>query len=279
MLLDASWGPVQTITSGIWPIPSKKFTERRPAPDPAAVMELAEIIVENKGRSPVTVLEIGFEWKGERRGAFRRRVVHHATPRIFSLRNYGDRKYIEKSEVRLEPYDGVSMLFDLWTLFEPGRVSPGHVRKLRASVRVSGKSWKSRSSRRKQWKIPDSAVSSIANRSRLTVRGIVTRSVMRITGADVTVVSNPGYIGRLVEQHLGGRWPTEFEKSHELLRSYFETSSEIKAMVHDTETLSLRFNIEYAIQRDLDTHRDLIDWSDIAMPQPDSVPGVIVQHD
>jgi hypothetical protein len=239
--------------------------------DSSTYVEMAEIVVENKGRHPITVYQIGFRWKGKRPKWYKRRPTHHTVPRVFKLDGFGDRVYLDVRELRLEPADRMSMLFDYWSILEVDRESPRHRRRIRASAQVAGRARPTLSSRRRQWVIPDSAVSGVAGITRLTVRGLAARAILRATNSSDAHVMSPGYLARLLESHINGTWPDDYAQRHELLRTFFEGKN--KVFVGGGEhSLETQFAIEMSLERELTARRDQIDWTDIFIkPKKDEV--------
>ena len=251
---------VFTLDSGQWPVP-KTAIRGDAARDPSAYVEMAEVIVENKGRHPITVYQIGFQWRGERSRWYKRRAVHHAIPRIFKMEGFGERSYLDVTEARIEPADRISVLFDYWSLLPADRASIGGRRKLRATAHVAGRARRTLSSRRRQWVIPDSAVSGIKDVTRLTARGLIARAIARADNNAPPSVLSPGYLARLVESHIEGSWPEDYKERHDLLRAYFKESNE--RFLFGDNALTVQVNIEMEIERELSARSEQVDWADI----------------
>ena len=263
-VIKDDFGSIYTRTSGQWPMASPQ-PGGRPRLDPSSILELAEIVIENKGRHAVTVHEIGFAWKGNREKRRVRRTRHHAVPRVFKVDGYGPRRYLDVEDFRLEPADRVSMLFDYWTILQPDRKTPGGIRNLRASVRVAGRARPTLSARKLRWRIPDIAVSGIEGVRKLTVRGVVAR-VSAVTDAseDTKYVPFPAYLSRKLETHIGGSWPVEYKERHDLLVNFFESDPE-SGMHFTDESPGRALSLSFLIERELTAKQELIDWGDISL--------------
>ncbi len=184
-------------------------------------------------------------------------------PRYFKIESSGERRYIDEDEVRLEPYDRVSYLLDYWALLEPDRKSFGGVRTVRASAQVAGRRFPTRSSRGRQWVIPDGAVSAFLGTTKLTVRGVVTSAVIRATGRDRDKMAFVSYFSRMLESYLGGRLPADFVARHVLFEQFEESH---KDQFWAPEYVATRLNVMTLVESELVRNRDLIDWTDIAAP-------------
>ena len=261
--VDAGSGGIVTITSGIWPVEPEHYGRAGARPQPENIIELAEVIVENRGRLPVTVHEIGLTWTGVRGQGSTRQAHHHVIPRYFKIESSGERRYIDEDEVRLEPYDRVSYLLDYWALLEPDRKSLGGIRTVRASAQVAGRRSPTKSSRGWQWVIPDGAVSAFRGTTKLTVRGVVTGAVIRATGRDRDKMAFVSYFSRMLESYLGGKLPEDFATRHELFERFEETH---KDEFWAPEYVATRLNVMTLVESELVRNRDLIDWTDIAAP-------------
>lgn len=113
-------------------------------------LELAQLVVENPGKYPITIYSPGLSISGHKK------KYHTIVPRMFTTpSSYGADRAIDEKVVRLEPYDRVTFLLDYWSavprLLEN---SPSNYIELRGCVEVSGRSRKlQKSKRRLRWKI------------------------------------------------------------------------------------------------------------------------------
>lgn len=78
----------------------------------APVMELAQVVVENPGRSPVTIRKVSLRLKGT---SSRRRTV---TPRVFELENMWSGSAVTETYKRLGAYDHTTYLMDFWSVVD-----------------------------------------------------------------------------------------------------------------------------------------------------------------
>ncbi len=115
--------------------------------------EVAIISVENRGRTAVTVFEpamdLGLQWSKGRYRPFRRTM----SPRLVT--DYSDA--VAESKIRLEPFDTATFIFDVGLILENLPDVLRHEREktvhLRGSIRVAGKRWARRSSRRSAFRV------------------------------------------------------------------------------------------------------------------------------
>lgn len=111
-------------------------------------IELSEVVIENVGRTAVTVSEFSLDF-----GRTRWWRWHRHTLAGFPVA-YDDLATTTRS-LRLEPFDERTVLFDIWQLVNAARKRrPGKTLRVRASVRVAGKRRRSRSLWRQSWSIP-----------------------------------------------------------------------------------------------------------------------------
>ena len=111
-------------------------------------IEVAQLVVENPGRTPVTVYSPGIAIEGDG-------TKHHRiSPRMFDLPDMGSDSAVRETIKRIEPYDRVTFLLDYWSLV-PGLKAKSGKRgiTLRGVVEVAGKSKPRKSSRRRAWHI------------------------------------------------------------------------------------------------------------------------------
>ncbi|WP_136036344.1 hypothetical protein [Microbacterium sp. K35] len=113
-------------------------------------LELAQLVVENPGRSAVTIYSPGLKFS--RHG----KKNHTATPRMFETEgSFGSEAAVTDSVVRLEPYGRVTFLLDYWSIV-PGLLkgSPKGRVDIRGHVSVAGRTKRpQRSSYWKRWRI------------------------------------------------------------------------------------------------------------------------------
>jgi len=133
-------------------------------------IEVAQLVVENPGRTPVTIYSPGIAITGD--GSKRHRI----SPRMFPLPDYGSDSAVTDTVVRINPYDRVTFLLDYWSVV-PGLKAKAGQRTivLRGVVEVAGKRWPRRSPRRLAWKIRPSDWSSYKGVKDLSPRTVMFR--------------------------------------------------------------------------------------------------------
>lgn len=112
-------------------------------------LEVAIVHVENRGRLAVTVSTPGLAMRSTR--MWRRTPRHTATPRLLPAQGIS-----RELRVRLEPYDSVTFVFDVWQALNPIRKSayrPPRPLRVRAAMEVAGRRRVKRSSLLRSWKV------------------------------------------------------------------------------------------------------------------------------
>lgn len=140
--------------------------------------ETAQLVIENPGRTAVTVYSPGLAITGT--GARQ----HSLTPRMFDLgEGFGADKPSTANVVRLEPYDRVSFYFDYWSVVPDllsGASKDGIT--IRGYICVAGRSNKpQRSSWRKRWRIPQGAYTAITGNPQIAPFTVIWRELWRAT--------------------------------------------------------------------------------------------------
>jgi hypothetical protein len=151
--------------------------------------EVAQLVIENPGRTAVTVYKPGLAISGA--GAKR----HSLTPRTFELgEGFGADKPSTANVVRLEPYDRVSFLFDYWSVV-PSLLDKASSRgiTMRGYVSVAGRTNRpQKSSWRKRWRIPQGAYTAIVGSPKIAPFTVLWRELWR----DVPARDDVGKDGR-----------------------------------------------------------------------------------
>ncbi|MGP9624297.1 hypothetical protein ACT3S7_15165 [Corynebacterium sp. AOP34-AQ2-28] len=147
-------------------------------------LELAQLVVENPGKYPITIYSPGFSISGHKK------KYHTIVPRMFtSPSSYGADSAIDEKVVRLEPYDRVTFLLDYWSVV-PRIVeqSPSQHIELRGCVEVSGRSRKVQKSKRKlRWKIQQGDYTAIEGSPKFSPLAVIWRSLYVRLPASVSV--------------------------------------------------------------------------------------------
>lgn len=257
-------GGTITYHGGKWPIPAIDSGIAMKRPDPGEVIELAEIVIENAGRQPMTVHEIGFHWLSERKGWRRRRVRNSSVPVTLRPPYQEGRVFADGDQFRIEPSDVVTVLVNYWDLIRTRRPSAKGRIDLRAGVRVAGRRRIKLSPRKLRWRIPDSAVTSVGVSRKVPLRAVITKSVgLALLLDKQETLGDIYFLSRSLEAAMEGAWSDDWRTNHERLRHFQENSSVHFAIYDKTWAAhSLMFNVHRAI----DDHKDIIDWADIAQP-------------
>lgn len=152
-------------------------------------IELAQLVVENPGKVPVTIYSPGLYFSGH--GKKR----HMISPRRFQTEeSYGSDQAIMDSKVRIEPYDRVTFLLDYWSVI-PGifKQTPKRSVALRGYVGVAGRSKRpQRSSWKLRWRIKSGMYTAIIGSPKFTPFAIIWREMYRRLPEDDKSLESPG---------------------------------------------------------------------------------------
>ncbi len=121
-------------------------------------LELAQLVVENPGRVPVTIYSPGLSISGGGK------KDHSLVPRMFGTEDsFGPDRAVTDTVVRIEPYGRVTFLLDYWSVM-PGllREAPKGRVFMRGFVGVAGRTKRpQKSSWRRRWRINEGAYTAI----------------------------------------------------------------------------------------------------------------------
>lgn len=268
VLLGVGGGGTLTYFGGKWPIPPSSIGAKRQLPRYGEVVELAEIVIENAGRHPMTVYEVGFRWFGGRRHWWRRRVRHSVVPTPIRPPWITDpRTYATGDRFRIEPSDVTTVLVDYWSVVRANRPSPRGAIKLRGGVRVAGRRRMKQSSKKARWHIGDNAATSIGTATRVPVRSVVANTVaLALLRSNKQALGDISFFARSMESALEGAWTDDWKENHAKLELFKEESPMSFALYSDEEDPFLGTTLLFAIHNALDEQKGCIDWSDIAQP-------------
>ncbi|MGW4885890.1 hypothetical protein [Streptomyces murinus] len=143
----AVWEPNSKIMvnrSGIWELITSDLGEPG-----SENMELAQLVVENPGRTAITVYMPGLAIAGTEKPAY------SISPRAFEVRGFGADSSTSDTSVRIDPYDRVTFLLDYWSVVPRLlREANGGAIRVRGCVSVAGRTKPCLSSKRLAWHIP-----------------------------------------------------------------------------------------------------------------------------
>lgn len=176
-------------------------------------LEVAQLVVENPGRIPVTVYWVyspGLAFSGHGKKS------HSMVPRMFGTDGaYGPDDALTDSVVRIEPYGRVTFLLDFWSVM-PGIVedTPKGEVVVRGQVEVAGKRRSRRSSWLRRWKIRSGMYTAIEGSPDFTpfavVWGVMFRhlptyeEVKRDTHANTGRIVTREMVGFLLDEVMSG---------------------------------------------------------------------------
>lgn len=137
-------------------------------------LELAQLVVENPGRTAVTIYSPGLQFSGHGK------KNHTVVPRMFDTGDsFGPDRAITDTVVRLDPYARVTFLLDYWSSV-PGllKESPKGRVEIRGHVSVAGRTSRpQRSSYRKRWRIRRGMYTSIEDSPDFTPLAVLWREM------------------------------------------------------------------------------------------------------
>jgi hypothetical protein len=194
-------------------------------------LEVAQLVVENPGRTAITVYSPGLSIRG---GGKRR---HSITPRMFELLDMASDTATTKTVVRIEPYDRVTFLLDYWSLVPSLREEGGNrTIELRGEVRVAGAYFAKKSPRRKTWKIKPTAWTAYADDGQIAPRTVLWRELyVDSLGLAIDIPQQKGQVGFVLEsamRRFGTRPDREvFEETmHKIAKDTFNNDHLIVGM-------------------------------------------------
>lgn len=137
-------------------------------------MEVGFVFVENPGRLPITVTDVGFSVEYGQQGTYR------VSPRSFSIDGHGAWDTAESTYLRLEPFSRAVFCFDFWSIIEErrGRGVSTPI-ELRGHAGVVGKKKPRLSAKSLRWMIPADAVTSRSDPSRIRAADLILRTIVR----------------------------------------------------------------------------------------------------
>lgn len=154
-------------------------------------VEVARIVVENAGRTPVTVNEIAFDFGRTHPWSLRRHIIGMAP---IDFRNHHT-----ETRVRLQPFDDAAFLQDVWLAIREARKRHDRLT-VRATVHVAGRRLQKRSARSKRWIV---APEQLSRRMATDFPDVVAfRAIWRLTRFRKDAHAVAMIIGRAVEQAL-----------------------------------------------------------------------------
>lgn len=137
-------------------------------------LELAQLVVENPGRTPVTIYSPGLSISGHGK------KNHSLGPRMFSTgETFGPDSAVTDTVVRLDPYARVTFLLDYWSVLPSLLNDAPHDRVyLRGHVGVAGRTKRpQKSSRRLRWRIPRGTYTAIEGSPSFTPLAVLWREM------------------------------------------------------------------------------------------------------
>ncbi|MFJ9749797.1 hypothetical protein [Streptomyces chartreusis] len=168
----ATWEPDARLTTnntGKWKMQAGEFGGAA-----KENIELAQLVVENPGRTAITIHRPGLAI------STRGKKEYFVTPRMFKLENYGSDTATAETVVRIDPYDRVTFLLDYWSVIHsPLAESQSTHISVRGSVLVAGRKRPRKSSKRLAWKIPKGAWTAYLDANSISPFTVMWREICR----------------------------------------------------------------------------------------------------
>ena len=224
-------------------------------------LEVAQLVVENPGRIPVTVYSPGLSFSGHGK------KKHSVVPRMFATDGaYGPDDAVTDNVVRIEPYGRVTFLLDLWSVM-PWilKDAPKGEVVVRGQVNIAGKRRPRRSTWRKRWKIRSGMYTAIEGEPDFmpyaVIWGVMFRQLPKYEDAqrdrhpNAGVAVSRGQVGFLLDEVM-----SRFEERPE--RERFKDAMDEAAKEHGDKFPSFGLATYYAYQ-ELDRMDDhLTEWTE-----------------
>lgn len=188
------------------------------SPEPS--VELAQIIIENPGRTGVTVTGVRLRIVGLNRANYTT-----IKPRSFLLEGYGGSGARPEDHFRLDPYDRRSLLFDYWSIVDAEFDKDPSLRELSlfAEVTVAGHSHPFDSKRHGYWRIKRHFVSAFGGHTIRRPRNIVLTEFLRSNSRELAAINYMDQYAVTVEDTTDPNW--NYTKFEEHLEHLLEGSS------------------------------------------------------
>lgn len=266
VLHNVGFGGTITYNTGAWPIPGAHPAREQGMPDRGDVIELAEIVVENVGRHPMTVYDVGFAWRGKRKPRWGRRLKHYSVPIPIAPQREDENKYATGDRFRVEPADMITLLVDYWSVVRSSRPNRHGRIKLRASVLIAGRRRAKLSRRKLAWTIPDAAQTAVDALQVVPLRSVIAATTARvILHGSNDRLGNVAYFARDLEGRIGGQWPPKWADQQALIEAVIDDESRMYFLPYD-DAPTLKTSVLFALISDIEAQKATIDWSDIRTP-------------
>lgn len=167
--------------------------------------ESAELVVENAGRTAVTISSPGIMYRGERVGRHLRRVRHAVSPRTFpEAASCEGQIQPDSRAVRLEPYARAIYLLDVHSVMAMARRHRQGTRTvvLRGSIDVAGRKRPALSPWRRRWRIPRAAVTLVEYADRWPAESAILLILLRQRDREGGHLSMLEFASRLIAARL-----------------------------------------------------------------------------
>ena len=262
----AIWNPGFSISrmkssTGAWR--SLREPEGRP---PTKGVECAELVVENAGRTAVTVYGVGFTYKEGRRPSYavesnvprwlRRRVRHSVSPRLFSQAGEGDQRYRQDHQpFRLEPYDRAVYVLDVHSVIDMAHRDRPTARRtnLRGFAEIAGTRAPAQSAWRQRWRVPREALTLVDFSSTVPAEVPIALVLARHSTPTDAHLSSLEYAARLV---AAGLWiHRDVSDPEQRVKASFEYAEEIKLACGPASSMA-----QYYVRELLVQHGSLLTW-------------------
>ncbi len=227
----ATWEPNHSLgvhRSGRWGINRTAKARAHTVPES---MEVAQLVVENPGRTAVTVYSPALA-----SSRLRRRFSY--VPRMFKLDGYGSDNATTETSVRIEPYDRVTFLLDFWSVVPTLRKSlGGRAITLRGQVNVAGAVWPRKSSWRRAWRIKRGDWTAYRDATEISPRTVIWRAFYIHAHLPGVNTDDDGDFSKSVQGHIVLEAMQKFQEQ--------PSREEFKAAVEEVarDTFSIKYPI------------------------------------
>lgn len=258
VLRDVARGRTLTFGRGTWPVPVSEVEQFIRGSDQEVMIELAEIVIENVGRHPMTVFDVGFSWRGPRPRWWKPNEKRSSVPLPIPVSSPKD--YSVGDRLRLEPASISVFLVDYWGVVLASRPNERGFLDLRAEVSVAGRRRPRRSSHRLRWRIPDSAQRGLARTTKISLQSVVARTLsLKVLHDQDLPHLNVAQVAAHIGKRIGGSWPAGFDEQAELIESVLRERKTMYAAAFTDESWRLSLLVLDLID-DIEARKDDIDW-------------------
>lgn len=163
-----------------------------------AVIEMAEVVIQNAGRTGVTVTGVSLKV------AHGAAILGYAPPRTFTLNGFPGHETDGETYFRIDPYDQRTFLIDYWAVVDAAFKKNPELRDVHifVEVTVAGHDRPCDSKKMGYWRIFRDHISALPSRASRRPRDAFLLAMLRSTSPDLSLMNSLDFIALEVERQL-----------------------------------------------------------------------------